>query len=97
MTTVAVIGTALGIRWVAQGPRRAEVVHTETRAGWTGRITRIGPWSEKTSTWVGRSKFEIELMDTDRTIHRLMTNRELDDAIDLMRHELAKRIGPKVA
>ena len=91
-TTVAVIGAALGIRWLAQGPRRAEIVHTETRGRWTGRITRIGSYDENTQTWVGRSKFEIELQDPERSVHRITAfHPEIDDAIALLRRELDER------
>ena len=94
VTTAVVIGTALGIRWLAQGPRRVAVVHTETRGGWTARVVRSGPWSEETSSWVGRSSFEIEIVDPDSSVYRIKTNiGDEDRALQRMRHELAARVG----
>ena len=92
VTTAAIVGAAIGIRWLAQGPRRAEIVHTETRGRWTGRITRIGPYDENTQTWIGRSKFELELQDPDRSIQRITAfYDEPADAIASLRRKLGER------
>ncbi len=98
VSTLVLVGVAFGLRHFSQGPRRTEVVHTETRDGWTARVMRIGPWSAETRTWRGKSRYEIELVGADNSVHRVRTNvTELELALTEMRAELSKRAAEKPA
>ena len=85
--------TVVGIGWafnrVRRGPTRIEVVAEEQRDGWTARLMRIGPWSADTKAWVGRSRYDLELLGPDNSVrrHRMLIF-ELDEALDYARREL---------
>lgn len=91
LTLIAVVATVA--RVVIRGPLRTEVVHTEHRGSWTGRVLRIGPWSDDTQTWTGRSRFDVEVSSGAGAVHRTRTAiDEIDDALVLMRRELDKHV-----
>ncbi|PRQ02057.1 hypothetical protein [Enhygromyxa salina] len=83
------VGVAIGVHVLRRGPSRAEVVHTTTLDGWTGRVIQRGPWSEENRAWTGPTTFDIELLSPDNGVRWIRTSiRDLDRAIGVTMDEL---------
>ena len=63
LTSLLFAGIAVGA--LVLRPRRIELVHTETRGSATGRLFRVGRWTEAQG-WIGRSRYVLEIIEGAR-------------------------------
>ena len=94
VTGIVVAGVVWGVNRLRRGPTRIEVVHQERQGDWSVRVMRIGAWSVESQAWVGRSRYDLELLGPDNAVRRHRTLIfELDEALDYAREQLSKAAG----